>query len=66
VSGVALHSFLRIATEAPIDFGTGVISAFLSAVTFIFVLWTIGGVLSFDGDDDPDKFNAEVLVFIKA
>jgi vitamin B12/bleomycin/antimicrobial peptide transport system ATP-binding/permease protein len=39
---------LRIATEAPIDFGTGVISAFLSAVTFIFVLWTIGGALSFD------------------
>src|ERR1700731_2839425 len=39
---------LRIATEAPIDFGTGAISAFLSAVTFIFVLWTIGGALSFD------------------
>jgi putative ATP-binding cassette transporter len=39
---------LRLATEAPIDFASGVISAFLSAVTFIFVLWTIGGVLSLD------------------
>jgi vitamin B12/bleomycin/antimicrobial peptide transport system ATP-binding/permease protein len=39
---------LRLATEAPIDFAAGVISAFLSAVTFIFVLWTIGGALSFD------------------
>jgi vitamin B12/bleomycin/antimicrobial peptide transport system ATP-binding/permease protein len=39
---------LRLATEAPIDFASGVISAFLSAVTFIFVLWTVGGALSFD------------------
>jgi putative ATP-binding cassette transporter len=39
---------LRLATEAPIDFAAGVISALLSAVTFIFVLWTIGGALSFD------------------
>jgi len=38
---------LRLATEAPIDFAVGVISAFLSAVTFILVLWTIGGTLSF-------------------
>ncbi|ANM02691.1 ABC transporter ATP-binding protein [Rhizobium phaseoli] len=36
---------LRIATEAPVDFIAGVISAFLSASTFIVVLWTIGGAL---------------------
>ncbi|MDE1990879.1 MAG: ABC transporter ATP-binding protein/permease [Rhizobiaceae bacterium] len=38
---------LRIATESPVDFLAGVISAFLSASTFIVVLWTIGGALSF-------------------
>jgi putative ATP-binding cassette transporter len=38
---------VRVATEAPIDFATGVISAFLSAATFIIVLWTIGGALEF-------------------
>lgn len=36
---------LRIATEAPVDFVAGVIVAFLSASTFIIVLWTIGGAL---------------------
>ncbi|MGO6818103.1 ABC transporter ATP-binding protein/permease [Rhizobium leguminosarum] len=37
---------LRIATEAPVDFVAGVISAFLAASTFIVVLWTIGGALT--------------------
>jgi putative ATP-binding cassette transporter len=37
---------LRVATDAPIDFATGVTSAFLSAATFIIVLWTIGGALT--------------------
>jgi putative ATP-binding cassette transporter len=37
---------LRIATDAPVDFATGVLSAFLSAATFIVVLWTIGGALT--------------------
>ena len=37
---------LRIATESPVDFTAGVISAFLSASTFILVLWTIGGALT--------------------
>src|SRR6516162_5377663 len=38
---------VRIATEAPIDFTTGVTTAVLSAVTFITVLWTIGGAFTF-------------------
>jgi len=38
---------LRIATESPVDFIAGVLNAFLSASTFIVVLWTIGGALSF-------------------
>jgi putative ATP-binding cassette transporter len=37
---------VRIATESPVDFATGVTSAFLSAATFIVVLWTIGGSLN--------------------
>lgn len=38
---------LRIATESPVDFIAGVISAFLAAATFIVVLWTIGGAFRF-------------------
>jgi putative ATP-binding cassette transporter len=37
---------LRIATDSPVDFAAGVTSAFLSATTFIIVLWTIGGALT--------------------
>jgi putative ATP-binding cassette transporter len=37
---------LRIATDSPVDFAGGVSSAFLSATTFIVVLWTIGGALT--------------------
>jgi putative ATP-binding cassette transporter len=39
---------VRLATEAPVDFATGVTTAILSAATFIAVLWTIGGSLSFN------------------
>src|ERR1700704_6317737 len=37
---------LRIVTDSPVDFAAGVTSAFLSATTFIVVLWTIGGALT--------------------
>ncbi len=37
---------LRIATESPVDFVSGVLVAFLSASTFIVVLWSIGGALT--------------------
>ena len=37
---------VRIATESPVDFVSGVTHAFLSAATFIVVLWTIGGALN--------------------
>jgi putative ATP-binding cassette transporter len=36
---------VRIATESPVDFVTGVTHALLSAATFIVVLWTVGGAL---------------------
>jgi putative ATP-binding cassette transporter len=38
---------LRVATEAPVDFAVGLLTAVLSALAFIVVLWTIGGSLSF-------------------
>ncbi len=38
---------LRVSTDAPVDFAVGVISAFLSAMTFMVVLWNIGGTMTF-------------------
>jgi vitamin B12/bleomycin/antimicrobial peptide transport system ATP-binding/permease protein len=40
-----LSEDIRLATDAPIDFVCGVLAAFLSAVTFISVLWVVGGAL---------------------
>jgi putative ATP-binding cassette transporter len=37
---------LRVATDAPVDFAVGMLQAGLSALTFIAVLWTIGGALT--------------------
>jgi vitamin B12/bleomycin/antimicrobial peptide transport system ATP-binding/permease protein len=37
---------LRIATEAPVEFAIGAITAVLSAATFIVVLWTVGGAFT--------------------
>ena len=36
---------VRVATESPVDFISGITQALLSAATFIAVLWTIGGPL---------------------
>jgi vitamin B12/bleomycin/antimicrobial peptide transport system ATP-binding/permease protein len=37
---------VRVATESPVDFVTGMTTAVLSAATFVVVLWTIGGALT--------------------
>jgi putative ATP-binding cassette transporter len=37
----------RIATESPVDFAFGIITAVLTAITFIGVLWAVGGGISF-------------------
>jgi len=37
---------VRVATGSPVDFVTGMITAVLSAATFIVILWTIGGALT--------------------
>lgn len=39
---------LRIASEAPVDFAVGLFSALLTAMTFIGVLWVVGGTITFD------------------
>jgi len=36
---------LRMACDAPVEFATGILSAVVSAITFIGVLWFIGGAL---------------------
>jgi vitamin B12/bleomycin/antimicrobial peptide transport system ATP-binding/permease protein len=36
----------RVATDAPIDFAVGILSAFFLAVTFVGVLWNVGGTLN--------------------
>jgi putative ATP-binding cassette transporter len=43
----------RIATEAPVDFAFGVITAVLTAVTFIAVLWGVGGSITVGGITIP-------------
>jgi putative ATP-binding cassette transporter len=36
----------RIATDAPVDLLTGLLSSVLTAATFVIVLWTVGGTLT--------------------
>jgi putative ATP-binding cassette transporter len=40
----------RVATDLPIDLTLGLFSSFLTAITFIGVLWSVGGDLVLDGD----------------
>ncbi len=58
--GGRLTDDLRVATDAPVDFAVGVVQASLSALTFIAVLWTIGGALTVqrrrDGHHHPRFF----------
>jgi vitamin B12/bleomycin/antimicrobial peptide transport system ATP-binding/permease protein len=43
-----INDDLRIGTEMPVDFATGFLTALLSAITFVAVLWTVGGSLSLE------------------
>ncbi len=38
----------RVATDSPIDLGLGLLTSLLTAITFIGILWSIGGDLVFD------------------
>jgi putative ATP-binding cassette transporter len=42
---------IRIATEQPVDFAVGILSAVLTSVTFMGVLWTVGGNLTLSFGD---------------
>ena len=39
---------VRIATDAPVDLALGFLTSLITALTFIHVLWTVGGSMSFD------------------
>ena len=41
---------VRIATDAPVDLALGFLASLLTALTFIHVLWTVGGSMTFDID----------------
>src|SRR3954453_23971823 len=41
-----INDDLRIATEMPVDFATGLITAAVSAAAFFAILWTVGGDLT--------------------
>jgi vitamin B12/bleomycin/antimicrobial peptide transport system ATP-binding/permease protein len=43
-----INDDLRIATDMPVDFVTGLVTSLLSAGTFIVVLWSVGGTLKLD------------------
>jgi putative ATP-binding cassette transporter len=43
----------RVATDAPIDFAVGIFNAVITAVTFIGVLWVVGGELRIGSSDAP-------------
>ena len=41
-----INDDLRIATDMPVDFVTGLVTSLLSAASFIVVLWSVGGTLT--------------------
>jgi putative ATP-binding cassette transporter len=42
---------VRIATDAPVDLALGFLTSLITALTFIHVLWTVGGSISFELGD---------------
>lgn len=53
----------RVATESPVDFAFGVITAILTAITFISVLWAVGGGIDI-GFGDRSLHIPGYLVFV--
>src|SRR6185295_15907991 len=54
---------IRIATEQPVDFAVGILSAALTSVTFMGVLWSIGGSITVSGITIPGYLVIAVLVY---
>ncbi|MCC7276576.1 MAG: ABC transporter ATP-binding protein/permease [Alphaproteobacteria bacterium] len=54
----------RVATEAPVDFAVGILTAAVGAVTFIVVLWRVGGSITIgDGIEIPGFLVITAIVY---
>src|SRR3954447_11806473 len=54
---------IRIATEQPVDFAVGILSAVLTSVTFMGVLWSVGGNLTIAGFFIPGYLVIAVVIY---
>jgi putative ATP-binding cassette transporter len=54
---------IRIATEQPVDFAVGILSAALTSVTFMGVLWSVGGSITVSGVTIPGYLVIAVLIY---
>src|SRR4029079_15538524 len=54
---------IRIATEQPVDFAVGILSAALTSLTFMGVLWSVGGSITFSGVTIPGYLVIAVLIY---
>jgi putative ATP-binding cassette transporter len=54
---------IRIATEQPVDFAVGILSAALTSVTFMGVLWSVGGSITVSGFTIPGYLVIAVLIY---
>ncbi|MGE0719849.1 MAG: SbmA/BacA-like family transporter, partial [Alphaproteobacteria bacterium] len=53
----------RVATEAPIDFAVGILTAAVTSVTFIAVLWRVGGSITVQGIEIPGFLVLTAVVY---
>src|SRR5882724_10470638 len=54
---------IRIATEQPVDFAVGILSAVLTSATFMGVLWSVGGNLTIGGFFIPGYLVIAVVIY---
>jgi vitamin B12/bleomycin/antimicrobial peptide transport system ATP-binding/permease protein len=54
---------MRVSTEAPVDFATGILTAILTAGTFMGVLWVIGGSLTWGDMEIPGYLVIAVVIY---
>src|SRR5690349_3099124 len=54
---------IRIATEQPVDFAVGILSAVLTSATFMGVLWSVGGSITVSGFTIPGYLVIAVLIY---
>ncbi|BBK29595.1 ABC transporter permease [Allostella humosa] len=53
----------RVATDAPVDFAVGLLSAVVGAITFITVLWRVGGGIGVSGYEIPGYLVIAAIVY---